>query len=326
MEFTILLPVYGHSPWLDEAVESVVRQKDSNWKLLIADDGSDEKTHHWLRARLNRLQDQRIQWIKRPVNLGLFKNLNQAIEESATDWILLLCSDDKLHPDAINSLKQLKKSWPEAELILSTFDSINADGSLRPPDSSRHHEQLRLDTGLVQPEQMVPELLRLGSLNGNLSGMAFSRMHWVKSGPFREDWRHAADWEWMIRASEEKPILLNRYPIASVRTHSQQLSIRNRKSGHECEEVAAVVSILLQHPTLRNEPKAKKWAGHVMQFQLWNLFKSARQGDLNKWVTGIMAIHQSIGIRQTILSLMKWLPERLRILINKNKSILRIDA
>ena len=76
MGFTIVLPVYGHSPWLYEAVESVIRQKDINWKLLIADDGSDENTHHWLRARLNKLQDQRIQWIKRPVNLGLFKNLN----------------------------------------------------------------------------------------------------------------------------------------------------------------------------------------------------------------------------------------------------------
>ena len=62
----------------------------------------------------------------------------------------------------------------------------------------------------------------------------------------------------MIRASEEKPILLNRYPIASVRTHSQQLSIRNRESGHECQEVAAVVSILLQHPNpgeMNRKPK-----------------------------------------------------------------------
>ena len=62
-----------------------------------------------------------------------------------------------------------------------------------------------LNTGLVAPNQMVPELLRLGSLNGNLTGMAFSKEHWRKLDLFREDWRHAADWEWMIRASEPKP-------------------------------------------------------------------------------------------------------------------------
>ena len=42
MDFTILIPVYGHSPWLHEAVESVISQESNNWNLLIADDGSDE--------------------------------------------------------------------------------------------------------------------------------------------------------------------------------------------------------------------------------------------------------------------------------------------
>ena len=102
MDFTIVLPVYGHSPWLEEAVESVIRQKDNNWKILIADDGSDDKTKQWLRTELVKLKDERIEWIQRSANLGLFKNLNQAIKESSTDWILLLCSDDTLHPHAIH--------------------------------------------------------------------------------------------------------------------------------------------------------------------------------------------------------------------------------
>lgn len=159
MVFTIVLPVYGHSPWLNEAVESVINQENENWKLVIADDGSDDQAQKWLRTRLSKLQDERIKWIKRPANLGLFRNLNQAIEGSATDWILLLCSDDKLHLNAITLLEQLHQSWPRTGLILSSFDSMNADGSLRQPDSSHHHDQIRPSTGLVAPNQMVPELL-----------------------------------------------------------------------------------------------------------------------------------------------------------------------
>ena len=145
-------------------------------------------------------------------NLGLFANLNRAITESETDWIVLLCSDDELRPNAIQTLEKLQRSWPEAELILSSFESINSDGSLRPDDSSRHHDQLLTKDGLIKPQQMIPSLLQLGSLNGNLTGMAFSKKHWRKVGPFREDWRHAADWEWLIRASEAKALLLNREP------------------------------------------------------------------------------------------------------------------
>jgi glycosyltransferase involved in cell wall biosynthesis len=313
MSFTIILPVHGNSPWLNEALESVVNQESNNWKLLIADDGSDDKAKHWLKTKLLELKDERIQWTQRPVNLGLFKNLNQAINESRTDWILLLCSDDRLHPNAIRSLEQLRQSWPGTGLILSSFDSINADGSQRSADSSQHHDQLRLDTGLVDPEKMVPELLRLGSINGNLSGMAFSKEHWLKSGVFREDWRHAADWEWLIRASESNPLLLNRKPIASVRTHEQQLSVRNRKSGHECQEVAAVVSSLLNHPYLKDQLRGREWAGHVMQFQLWNLLKAARQGEWSQLAEGLKAIHNSSGLRQTVMSLLSWMPARWRI-------------
>ena len=75
---------------------------------------------------------------------------------------MLLCSDDKLHKNAVADLVDLRSKWPEASLILSTFDSINSDGTARPPDSSSHHEELRTSTGLVEPEQMLPALLRLG--------------------------------------------------------------------------------------------------------------------------------------------------------------------
>ena len=85
-------------------------------------------------------------------------------------------------PKCHHIIGKLRQSWPETGLILSSFDSINADGSPRPADSSQHHDQLRVDTGLAAPEQMVPELLRLGSLNGNLSGMAFSKTHWLNLG------------------------------------------------------------------------------------------------------------------------------------------------
>ena len=310
MSVTIILPVYGSSPWLKEAIESVVNQQDNNWKLLIADDGSDESTCKEIHAKLSKLKDPRIQWVQRPKNLGLFKNLNTSIAQSTTDWILLLCSDDILHPNAVEHLAELRSNWPKARLILSSFDSINADGSKRSADSSRHHDQLRLDTGLIPPEQMLQALLRLGSVNGNLTGMAFTKQHLKETGLFREDWRHAADWEWLIRACDGAPVLINRSPIAIVRTHSQQLSVRNRMSGHECREVAEVVGILLKHPKIQNTAERQALAGHVMQFQLWNMLKATGQGKWDHWPEGLKSIHNSAGIRQTVWSLLTWLPAR----------------
>lgn len=313
MEITIILPVYGRSELLGLALKSVLQLQDQGWQLLIADDGSDADTQDFIRDWINsQNHDTRVQWVRRPQNLGLFGNLNRAIEESNSEWVMLLCSDDLLLPHAIERIREMCERWPDAGLILSTYESVNEDGSPRPADSAWHHDQVSQETALVSPERFVPALLQLGSLNGNLSGMAFTRSHWRAAGPFREDWRHAADWEWLLRASEHQPLVLNRMPIAQVRTHERQLSNSNRRSGHELREVASVVQQLREHPLLSDEPSRRRWAAHVMQFQLWNVLKQFRQTRPKELTQGLMAIHQAAGLRQTAWTLLRWLPARWR--------------
>ena len=313
MEITIILPVYGRSELLGPAMESVLQLQEPGWKLLIADDGSDADTQAFIKSWIeSQNHDTRVRWVRRPKNLGLFGTLNRAIEESQSEWVLLLCSDDLLLPHAIGRIHEMCERWPDAGLILSTYESINEDGSPRPADSAWHHDQVSRETSLVTPERFVPALLQLGSLNGNLSGMAFSRSHWRAAGPFREDWRHAADWEWLLRASEHQPVVLNRVPIAQVRTHESQLSNSNRRSGHELEEVAEVVWRLRRHPMLANEARRNQWAAQVMQFQLWNLLKAPHVGPKATTLSALSAIHRSAGLRQTVIALIQWLPERWR--------------
>ena len=310
---TIVLPVYGRSELLGPALASVLALEEvegSPWRLLIADDGSDASTQRFLEGWMAQHGAEHVEWRRRPHNLGLFANLNQAIGEASTAWVLLLCSDDLLLPSALTRLRALQQQWTEAGLILSSFHSINADGSPRPANSAWHHDQLSLNTALIPPKRFVPALLQLGSLNGNLTGMAFSRQLWQQTGPFRADWRHAADWEWLLRASEGGPVLLNREPIATVRTHAAQLSNSNRRSGHELQEVAEVVRQLRHHPLLADEPRRHHWAAHVMQFQLWNVLKASIRANRLRQGESLRAVHHSAGVINTMAALVRWLPKR----------------
>lgn len=309
---SIVLPVYGRPELLPEALTSVLQQNNPQWKLLIADDGSDQKTQALLSEWIKTHNNERIRWVRRPCNLGLFFNLNRALSEMDDEWALLLCSDDYLHATAISTLQECRQRWPEAGLILSTFDSINSDGSSRPPDSAWHHDQVSLSTALISPQQLVPALLELGSLNGNLTGMAFSRSLWQAAGEFREDWSHAADWEWLVRAAELGPVVLNRIPMASVRTHEAQLSNSNRRSGHELTEVAEVVRLLRSHTLLTEEPRRHQWAAQVMQHQLWNLVKQIPLHGTSPLMRGLPSIRTAAGLPRTTMSLLQSIPKRLR--------------
>ena len=324
MEITIILPVYGRSELLGPAMESVLQLQEPGWKLLIADDGSDADTQAFIQSWIDsQKHDTRVRWVRRPQNLGLFGNLNRAIEESQSEWVLLLCSDDLLLPHAIGRIHEMCERWPDAGLILSTYESINEDGSPRPADSAWHHDQVSRETSLVTPERFVPALLQLGSLNGNLSGMAFSRSHWRAAGPFREDWRHAADWEWLLRASEHQPVVLNRVPIAQVRTHERQLSNSNRRSGHELQEMASVVQQLREHPLLSDEPRRHRWAAHVMQFQLFNLMRGRITKDPIEIAKAIQSVQRSAGIKASLKALIRRLRDHWRQKVECRDSIMK---
>jgi glycosyltransferase involved in cell wall biosynthesis len=302
---SIVLPVYGRSELLEPALASVIALDKPDWKLLIADDGSDLVTQQLLESWLAEQDDPRINWIQRPLNLGLFANLNQAIRDAETDWVLLLCSDDLLLPSALSTIQELQKDWPKSNLIISTHLSIDGKGDNRAGDSAWHHDQVTRSTAVINPERFVPALLELGSLNGNLTGMAFTKKLWQQAGPFREDWRHAADWEWLLRATERNPVLLNRNPIAEVRTHAAQLSNSNRHSGNELQEVATVVRQLREHPLLIDEIQRDEWAAHIMQHQLRNTLKMALTTKPLETIRRIRAIRSAAGISRTLESMLK---------------------
>ena len=304
-QITIILPVYGRAELLLEALESVAQQKNKNWNLIVADDGSESVTQSLIASWISGQRGHDIQWIKREKNLGLFANLNKAIDESKTDWVLILCSDDLLLPNAIDTLTGLRKEWPEAGLVLSTFKCIDESGTRRLEDHAMHHDKISLKTGLIEQDYFYRSLMKHGSVNGNITGMAIHKTLWEQAGGFREEWRHAADWEWLIRAGGSGQILLNRKEIASVRTHGLQLSNANRKSGHELLEVSAVVQKLKTMKAVRAEKEVEWWAAGIMKHQLLNILREVGHVSIEKTARNLALIGKTTSISKTSIMLAK---------------------
>ena len=310
MLITVVLPVYGRADLLAEAWQSLKLQSDPEWQLLIADDGSDDYTANWIESEP--AKDCRTNWIRRKHNIGLFANLNAALDTLPIhSWVLLLCSDDRLLPDAISNIKNLQREWPGASWILSTHLSIDNSGKPTAATSVKDHNCFSLNTRTIAASEFIPLLLQHGSINGNLTGMAFSMQLWRDAGEFRSDWCHAADWEWLIRAVEQAPVLLSRASIAEVRSHGLQLSNKNRFSGDELREVAAVQLALINHPLLRAEPQRFSWAAHRMQFQLWNLIKQVINFHWHGVGPGLIEIQRTVGLLPCFIALLAFLPKRI---------------
>lgn len=306
---TIVLPVYGRVGLLREALESVYQQDDPDWRLLIADDGSDHETAHLISQYAS---DPRVYVVTRHQNLGLFGNLNQAIYEVKTPWQLILCSDDILEPYAIRLLKKSIASYPQTRLILSSYQSIDSTGSMRFDVNGAFYDCFAPTTRLFSPDALLEPLLHYGSINGNITGLLIHQTLFRDAGYWRDDWTQSADWEWLIRACSHTCVLVQRQPIARVRVHDGQLSVSNRRFHREILETLEVLSSLLSHPSLQNCDSRWDWAAHHAQFLLWTVIKSSFRVGLLVTARHIQLIHHHVGLVRTVFALFKTVPTRYR--------------
>ena len=95
---TICLPCYLDSPqrqkYIEEAIDSVIKQTDNNRELILSVDKAP------LQADLNKYKNiEGIKIYEQKVNLGMVKNRNFCVEKASWDWIIIIGDDDKLSRD-----------------------------------------------------------------------------------------------------------------------------------------------------------------------------------------------------------------------------------
>lgn len=124
-EVITVIPVYNGERYLQATLESVARQTRRPDRLLIIDDGSTDGTEALVRT----FKDIPCEWHPNPHNLGLFPNLNKALEKaSEADFFHLLLADDLVVPEFIETSCKALSDAPALSFSWSDIQWIDADG------------------------------------------------------------------------------------------------------------------------------------------------------------------------------------------------------
>ena len=89
-KISVIMSVYNGTPFLEEAVESILKQTYKNFEFIIVDDASTDETWKYLKF----LNDQRIKLLKNTKNLGLAASLNIALRQAQGDFVARMDADD----------------------------------------------------------------------------------------------------------------------------------------------------------------------------------------------------------------------------------------
>lgn len=126
----VVVPVFDPPvTFLAECLNSVINQTTKNWQLIVSDDGStNPDVMSFLEGFESQYQQDPRVTVTRNTNGGISAACNRGLEMVTTEFFGWLDHDDQLNPRAIEIFSEALEANPNALVIYSDEDKINAKG------------------------------------------------------------------------------------------------------------------------------------------------------------------------------------------------------
>jgi glycosyltransferase involved in cell wall biosynthesis len=207
-QLTIIVPVYNGMPFLPETIESLLQQTYQNFRLLVIDDGSTDKSLDYLKT----LSDPRLE-IRQQKNLGLCESLNRAIKSTASEFIARLDQDDTAMPSRLQEQMDFLTQKPDYGCVLSNITKITESGK------QAGTYQMKVSDSIFDYE---PE--REGCIVH--STICFRRDVVLALGGYRSETYPSDDLDLLLRLWEKSKVAVINKPLVNYRIHSKAATFK----------------------------------------------------------------------------------------------------
>lgn len=120
---SIIIPAYNSMEYLPDAIQSVLNQTFTNYKIIVVNDGSTDKTAQWV----SQVSDSRIHLISQP-NRGKSAARNAGIKAAQTKYIAFLDADDIWEETKLERQLNYLENHPEVGLVYTWTDLADHTG------------------------------------------------------------------------------------------------------------------------------------------------------------------------------------------------------
>lgn len=171
-KLSVIIPMYSYGKYLDEAIQSVLKQSEQPHEIICVSDGAIDNSVEIAKKYPVKIIEK--------VNGGLSSARNAGIKEATGDYMMSFDSDDIMRPDCI---KEHMKLVGENKVVTCGLMAFGAESYTARP------QKATLDILLTR--------------NCIYSNSVFSKKLWEKVGGFDEEMRQGLeDWEFWIRLAK----------------------------------------------------------------------------------------------------------------------------
>ena len=141
--FTVIVCTYQRAHLIERALNSLLLQKESNWEVLIVDDGSTDNTKSIVQKYID--TDERFRYFQNN-HAGVSSSRNYGIQHSRGLFITFLDSDDEYSDDHLSTRFQILSSNTDIHFLHGGVEMI---GSNMIRDRFNPNEWVHLDECVI---------------------------------------------------------------------------------------------------------------------------------------------------------------------------------
>jgi glycosyltransferase involved in cell wall biosynthesis len=233
--WSVMVPTYNREQFLSQTLQSILEQDQGpdRMQLCVVDNAT---TTFDVRAMLQRLAGDRIEYVRHPVNIGGIRNINSCIIQSRGQWIHVLHDDDLVMPGFYRAYENAIARYPEAALLFCPTLDIDDRGVA-----------FGLRTFRPAPEGRVSDFL-VGQATGNrvpTPSVVVPRHVYEKIGAYCETLSFVPDWEFGFRAGMCGEVVTLSLPYVAARWHERSDTVKLIKSTVQVVESKRIVDELV---------------------------------------------------------------------------------
>jgi glycosyltransferase involved in cell wall biosynthesis len=188
---SVCIPCFNGEQCISNTIQNVLNQTLTDFELIIVNDSSKDLTEEVILG----FKDTRIKYYKNDKNLGMVKNWNKALSLANGEFIKLLCMDDLIAEDCLQS---------QAEALLNNSSVVVVTSNTNVIDSNNNVLMTRKNfkaEGVYDSPAVAKKSLALGqNLFGEPSVVMYRKDVLSFIDPYDEDFWYAPDWDFILRA------------------------------------------------------------------------------------------------------------------------------
>jgi glycosyltransferase involved in cell wall biosynthesis len=236
MKISVVLAVYNDAAHIGATLDSILRQTEPDFELIVIDDGSTDTTSSILAAYAQR--DERIRVITQS-NAGLTRTLIRGCAEATAPLIARHDSGDLSHPDRFRR-----------QLVLLTGDVVLAACATQfvGPEGEPLYVT-RVDAEETRQSLLHDDATKIHGIAGHGSAM-FRRDAYLRAGGDREPFYFAQDLDLWVRLAKEGRFAADDEPLFTVLVEPRSITTVNHDRQVMMKEI---IVALRDNPGQTNE-------------------------------------------------------------------------